>query len=120
MIRTGSSRVATAVTSHTTIVANTQEPIPRMDTPWVSTDARISAARVDTSPIPPRNAEAYLLAIFRKNGDRIAWATAKSTTAVMNPEADTRTPGTNHAATSSPIAELPRKTAVRKRKRITG
>ena len=57
----GSSRVATAVTSHTTTVAATQEPMPRMLSPLVSSVARINAASVDTRPMPPRNADAYRL-----------------------------------------------------------
>ena len=54
------------------------------------------------------------LTILRKNGDRIACATVKMTTAVMNPDALTDTPGISHAAANNPIAEDPRKIAVRK------
>ena len=58
MISTGSNSVASAVTSQTTIVAPTHDPIPRIESPCVNTDARINAARVDTRPMPPRNADA--------------------------------------------------------------
>lgn len=119
MTSTGSNTVARAVTNQTTMVAITQDPIPRIDNPCVNTDARTSAASVDTRPIPPRKALAYLLAIFRKNGDRIAWATEKITTAATKPEIDTETPGTNHAATSRPIAAEPRNTTARRRNLIT-
>ena len=54
------------------------------------------------------------LTILRKNGDRIACATVKMTTAMMNPDALTDTPGISHAAANNPIAEDPRKIAVRK------
>ena len=39
----------------------------------------------------------------------IACATVKITTAAMKPRGDTVTPGTSHAAASSPIAEEPQK-----------
>ena len=90
-----------------------------MLSPVDSSDASSSATKVDTNPMPPRKADAYRLAILRKNGDRIAWATVKITTAVMNPSADSETPGTSQAATSNPIAADPRNTATRRRKRIT-
>lgn len=54
----GRTTVATAVTSQTTTVAAIQEPIPLMLIPLENSEARNSAAKVDTSPIPPRKAEA--------------------------------------------------------------
>ena len=84
-----------------------------MVNPWVRTEARTNATSVDTRPIPPRNADAYRLASFKMNGERIACATANTTTATINPETDNDIPGTSHAATSSPIAEDPKKTAAR-------
>jgi hypothetical protein len=65
--------------------------------------------------MPPRNAAAYRLAILRMNGDRIACASANSTTATMKPFAETDTPGTSQAAASSPRAADPRKIAARNR-----
>ncbi len=103
------------VTNHTTTVAHIHEPSPSMRSPLVKIDARISETSVETRPMPPRNADAYRLAILRMNGDRIAWASANNTTATMKPEADTDTPGTNQAATKSPIAADPRKIAARSR-----
>ena len=67
--------------------------------------------------MPPRNADAYRLAILRMKGDRIACASANNTTATMKPEADTDTPGTSQAATRSPIAADPTKIAARSRSR---
>lgn len=58
MSSTGSSNVAIAVTSHTTTVAATHDPSPRILNPCVNVEARISATIVDARPIPPRNADA--------------------------------------------------------------
>ena len=63
-----------------------------MLSPLDSGDARSSAAYVDTSPIPPRKADAYRPAILRKNGDKIACATVKITTAVTTPHVASETP----------------------------
>ena len=108
------------MTSHTTTVAPTHDPMPLMLRPFDSSDASSNATNVETRPMPPRNAEAYLVAIFRKNGDSSACATVKTTTAAMNPHADSLTPGTTREATNNPIADEPRNTATRSRKRITG
>ena len=52
---------------------------------------------------------------FKINRDRIACATEKTTAATMNPDTDNETPGTTHAATSSPIAHDPSSTTARSR-----
>lgn len=47
------------------------------------------------------------------------WATVKMTTAVRNPSGRNVMPDTSHEATSRPIAEEPRNTAMRSRNLIT-
>ena len=94
--------------------------MPLMLRPFDSSDASSNATNVETRPMPPRNAEAYLVAILKNSGDSSACATVKTTTAATNPHADNLTPGTTRDATTSPIADEPRNTATRSRKRITG
>ena len=117
MTSNGSTSVAAAVTTHTSTVAATHDPSPRMLSPWVSTEARIIATSVETNPIPPKNADAYRLAILKMNGDRMACATENTTTATTNPDTVTETPGISNAATSNPIADDARNTTPRSRSR---
>lgn len=56
---------------------------------------------------------------MRKKGDRIAWATVKITTAVTNPSGRSVTPETSQDATSNPMADEPRKMAMRSRNLTT-
>ena len=111
----GSEIAPTVVTSHTTIVAANQDATPRMLSPWVNSEARLSATRVNARPVPPRSSDAYARGNFKINSDRIACATENNTTATMNPDGDTETPGTTQAATSSPIAHDVRSTTARTR-----
>src|SRR6266404_5069313 len=70
---------------------------------------------VNARPVPPRSSDAYPWGNFKINSDRIACATENTTTATMSPDNDNETPGTTHAATSSPIAHDPRSTTARSR-----
>lgn len=107
--------MASAVINHTSTVAEIQDPIPRIESPSVSTDDSISATSVDTGPTPPRNADAYREAIVAKNGDRMACAAAKIITATTKPDTPTDIPDTRSDATSKPMAAEPWKTAPRNR-----
>src|SRR6478736_2196920 len=70
---------------------------------------------VNARPAPPRSSDAYPWGNFKINSDRITCATENTTTPTMNPDTDNETPGTTHAATSSPIAHDPRSTTARSR-----
>ena len=70
---------------------------------------------VNARPVPPRSSDAYPWGNFKINRDTIACAIENTTTATMNPDNDNETPGTTHAATSSPIAHDPRSTTARSR-----
>src|ERR1700692_3748040 len=70
---------------------------------------------VNARPVPPRSSDAYPWGHFKIHSDTIACATDNTTTATMNPDNDNETPGTTHAATSSPIAHDPRSTTARSR-----
>src|SRR5258705_5191549 len=70
---------------------------------------------VNARPVHQRSSDAYRWGNFKINSDRIAWDTENTTTATMNPDTDSETPGTTHAATSSPIAHDPRSTTARSR-----
>src|ERR1700757_1527610 len=103
------------VTSHTTTVVAAQDAMPLMVSPRVNSAARNSATRVNARPVPPRSSDAYPWGSFKQNSDRIACATENNTTATMNPDTDTETPGTTQAAPSNPIAHDPRSTSARSR-----
>jgi hypothetical protein len=114
----GSEIATNVVTSHTTTVAATQDASPWMASPSVNAEAKPNATSVKASAAPPRNSDAYPCGNFKINKDRIDCATENTTTATMNPDTDTETPGTTHAAISSPIAHDPRSATVRSRIRI--
>jgi hypothetical protein len=86
-----------------------------MVSPCVHTEARLNATMVNTRPVPPSTSAAYSRGNFKINTDRSACAAENTTTATMNPDTDNETPGTTHAATSSPIAHDPRSTTARSR-----
>ena len=78
-----------------------------MVSPCVHTEARLNASMVNTRPVPPSISAAYSRGNFKMIRDRSACAAENTTTATMNPDTDNETPGTTHAATSSPIAHDP-------------
>src|SRR6185503_13813611 len=115
MRSSGSVIAPIVVTSHTTTVVANQDATPPIVSPCVNTDARINATIVNAKPVPPRSTDAYRWGNFKIGKDRIACVTANTTTATMNPDTDNETPGTIHAATSSPIAHDARSTTARSR-----
>src|SRR4051794_34260031 len=115
MSNSGSVIAPIVVMSHTTKVVASQDAMPSILSPWVNVDARINAPIVNAKPVPPRRSDAYRWGNFKIDRDRIACVTANATTAAMNPGIDNETPGTIHAATSSPIAHDARSTTARNR-----
>jgi hypothetical protein len=93
--------------------------MPRMVSPLAKTEPTMSAPSVETNPDAAEERRRVTGGLHEEGRQDRLCDREDVTTAVMNPDALTDPPGMSHAATNKPMADDPRKIAVRRRKRVT-